>query len=504
MARSEEVRLVTKCGRHWAYYRFSKGSLSWSVVESIAAEDGDGGAIPGAIFAAIGKAPKTPLTVLDQGQSLLLKELAIPVVSAAQQHEAILHEVEAALPFPIEETRWDVVQLDEDTIEERYLLLAARETDVSPAVAEILAAATRATVRLETLPTAFANTVLTSITQDGPLVSVYLSAEASFILFTGGTVPVIRSLNYRSSMIDEASVTRLKGEISRAIAVFRRQESRWRPGAIHLLGPDALAHADALSALNGMTLATLMPEQLRDRSTVEGLERVGDLHLVAVVGFVEGLDSMDPALQRCDLRTLEARVRASNRVAPLGWGIAAGLLLLAGLAWMLPPWLRLQQVENALADVRAEAAPLKRHAAALGSIREETASRLKRLEAMTTLADSSSVWNNTLVDLQTRLLGVENVWFDQLELNLPEVSGEATEDDVEPMPYRLVLTGRLLDPNHPLERVSAEMQARVNDLIDRLENSRYITTVTEKRFEPLDGGLLQFSLTMTMSGQWKL
>lgn len=504
MARNEKITLITKIGNSWAATRVVNDGLSWSV-DRCSETEAVGGSVPAEITAAAKEASSDGVIVLDLGQSLLVKELSVPVVSSEQQDEAIRHEVEAALPFSIERARWDVLKLDEDTIEQRYMLLAAREDDVDASILEIVEMSQSAASRLEAFPAAFGNLVGNGSKSGEALVSLYLSAEGSFMLFTGCEVPAVRSLNVRTSTVDSAAASKLQAEVMRGMAAFRRQESDWNPRRLHLYGPHAKSFSTHLTLPGEWEQTVVSADQVREESSIEGLEPVPDGHLAAVVGIAEALGGIGVGDLSCSLRTSAERAAVSNRVSTTGWWAAALFILLAGLAWVLPPWIALKGIDSALINVSAEAAPLKQNAAALGDFNVAIGSQLERLDALADLIDSRSVWNNTLVDLQSRLMAVENVWFDGLDFRIVEgaegIEGEAEEGSLL---REMVLKGRLLDPEHPLERVSPEMQARVNDLIDRLEASRYISAVTEKRFEPLDGGLLQFTLILEMSGDWSL
>ena len=124
----------------------------------------------------------------------------------------------------------------------------------------------------------------------------------------------------------------------------------------------------------------------------------------------------------------------------------------------------------------------------------ETKDKINKLEG---LVNSGGNWINFFVDLQERLSGVEDVWLDDLEV-LKQDSGANGPQPTEGNWPRLKLNGRMLDRENPLDRVSDNLQKRVNRMLSKFAESAYISKVQDKKFDTSKNGILAFEFTLNL------
>ncbi len=124
----------------------------------------------------------------------------------------------------------------------------------------------------------------------------------------------------------------------------------------------------------------------------------------------------------------------------------------------------------------------------------ETKDKINKLEG---LVNSGGNWINFFVDLQERLFGVEDVWLDDLEV-LKQGSAANGLQTIEGNWPRLKLNGRMLDRENPLDRVSDNLQKRVNRMLSKFAESAYISKVQDKKFDTSKNGILAFEFTLIL------
>jgi type IV pilus assembly protein PilM len=229
---------------------------------------------------------------------------------------------------------------------------------------------------------------------------------------------------------------------------------------------------------------------------------------------------------------------------------AAVLVVLA----LVPPIAYLHSITTAtlerVSQVDGQLMPLR-------AVEHRNSENLRRIEAATkqiaalrAAYETKSNWINFLADLQERLVKIEDVWLDKLQVvrpALPEpgeqavveggqeqpaagASGQvaaesgqakgdtrqaaadatATPDAVpaaaEPVPavvdrppVRLTLSGRLLDVANPQSKVSPESLQRVKQLLASFTGSQFIGAVENERFDTNQNGLLKFDFTLVIN-----
>jgi hypothetical protein len=518
MARAATIHLECRDGARWSRSVVRAESRSWQI-EAVVEGDGTSNAWPSA--RGTGKRPgrREPWILLDASLPLLVKEVAVPLVAAEKQAETVAGEVARSLPFALEEVCWDAVVLEEDAIEQRLLLLAAREEAWERAPAGV---PPRGRVpRSETLPVALLNLWPACVSgREGETAVLFVFAQAAVLLWGTAERPRARFLHGGLEDGGEAARRRLEGECLRALAAARRREPAGAPQGLRVYGEGAAGVVAAWGTAGGIPVEAAAEADLLAALPVSGWEALPPTHRLPVAGALLGTAGF-PAFAS-DLRPHAAHREAGARAAGPWLRAAAALFLLAGLLWWYPSWARGENLRGELAALRARLAPVRAQAEKLAALEEAIAREERAVAGIADLAGSRANWTNFLVDLQARLTVIENVWIDALEVLREDPSppaeaapaeefGRISEAEEEAKPnvrpsraFRLRLRGRLLDPDHPLQRVSPEMRARVNDLLDGLAGSEYVEAVADTRFEPLEGGLLQFTFTLTIDPERRL
>ncbi|HVS51513.1 MAG TPA: pilus assembly protein PilM [Opitutaceae bacterium] len=188
------------------------------------------------------------------------------------------------------------------------------------------------------------------------------------------------------------------------------------------------------------------------------------------------------------------------------WLVAAAALVVLAL---LPPILffhhRAEAQRERIAALDAQLMPLRaaqtRNEDNLRQIEEAK----KQIAALRAAYATKSNWLNFFAELQERLVKVQDVWLDKLQVvrgpDAPD--GAAAEANAaaapERPPLRLVLSGRLLDVANPQSRVSRESLQRVKQLLASFAGSPFVSAVENERFDTNQNGLLHFDFTLVVN-----
>lgn len=508
--------LVTWNGASWVGTRaqVSGSSALFSIDHSIEVA-GDIATFPAALRSALRIGRRNTLIFVNMVLPLMVKEVSVPLVASEKQAATIESEVARAVPFRLDEIAWDAVVLEEDVIEQRVLLIVARTVEWI-AVPGALSAVSRHP-RGESLPVALINLWRCLSPRVHPsAVVVFPLKDFSLVLLDGGERARVRIVRCGVGNGSPEARNRLRTECIRSIAAHRREDVDWAPEELWLLGPEAEAFLVDGVDFGGLKPRILAEGMIKEKLPIEHLDRVPVHHRLVVAGALLA-QTGEPYLGS-ELLPAAERMRAAARTyRPLLWASAA-MFLAAGWVVFGPAWRERQQLENELKTLRGQIIPVAKCAADLGRVEQAIERERAAIFGIADLARSRTNWTHFMADIQARLSVVENVWIDSLEViraadamdlrSASEIVSDASaEEDVSSSAgrvLRLQLVGRLLDPDHPLQRVSPEMRARVNDLIDGLAGSDYVLAVTDKRFEPREAGLLRFSFSLTIDPEHRL
>ena len=304
---------------------------------------------------------------------------------------------------------------------------------------------------------------------------------------------------------------RLQLEITRSTINHRRQAGGAQPAALYLTGGGSLI----------AELPAVLAEKLKLR-----VERYDALRNVDLAGDARaaGADSAAPVL--ADLVGLATRlvVKGEPEASLLPPALTEAVafrkrqpLLVAAAALvafaLLPPIVYFHRVSTVtlakVAQVDGQLMPLRalqtRNTDNLAKIEEAK----KQIAALQGAVETKSNWINFFTDLQTRLVKIEDVWLDKLQIVRPPMSDPVPVDPGAPppepgakpagAPLKLTLSGRLLDVANPQSRVSPEARDRVKQLLASFTGSQYIASVENEKFDNNQNGLLRFDFTLVIS-----
>lgn len=501
-------------------------------------------------------------TLVIPGHLTLSKGLRVPPVAAAQREKIIAFEAQQAIPFPLAEVVWDYQLLQDGGPDAAILITAAKTEAVTACVRQITG---RGLEPQAVRPAAFAlvaayrRTVLAAAVPDEPVLLLGLGARSTHLIFIAGETFHLRTLTLAGNTVTraiaetlgqsfaeaehlklqvleqgvqlpadspagaavqeaaDAFVARLRLEISRSLVTHKRQQGGGEPRRLLLAGGGA--------GLPGLaeTLATTL------NRPVERLDPWVDLDAAPAATaasaqpgrwrFAELIGAAALALRPTEF----GDAKVTDLLPPeFGWAqavrrrrprwLAAAVML--ALAIALPGWheWRLARArERAAAElVRNLAAP---HALQIRNQQAlEQLARLQReIATLTELVGAQSAWSSFLADLQSRMIAVEDVWLERLQV-LPPVAAPArtgrtlrtaadgpNADGPPVPPLRLRISGRLLDRENPLSRVSASSYERATALLSRFVESPFVSALEGERFDAGDPGILRFDFTLVIN-----
>lgn len=485
-------------------------------------------------------------TLVIPGHLALTKTIKVPAATAAQREKLITFEAKQSIPFPLKEVFWSYQVGAEYEGELEVLVVAAKLDGVRELVDQVQAAG----ITIDrVLPAGVALDGLPISADDGEL-TVSVGARSTHLLFRTATTRQLRTLSLAGQTVTrgiaqkldqtlaeaeqlkqgvfsgavelpaetpageavqsgaDSFAARLQLEINRSLVTQVRQAGGAAPETLFLTGggsvmPGLVEHLSRkwsgsvrpLDPLRNITIAA----DLESTVATAGPQRLADL-VGAAIGLAEGgINLAPPEL---------GAARAAKRRRPR-WAIAAvllfGALLLPGIHY------------HRLASARLEAATaLSRRMAPVQALQDQNARNVAELdrlqEEIRELSDrvkARDAWTGLLADLQDSLVAVGDVWLERLQV-LPVVaqstpSAEPVYDDEgvlkkppEP-PLRLRLSGRLLDRENPLSRVSQASYERVTALLNQFVESPRILEVEGERFDASEPGLLRFDFTLVIN-----
>ncbi len=322
------------------------------------------------------------------GQSVFSRVANLPPVPADKMPQTIRHEAVQNIPFPIEEVVWAAGSPVAGPSGLEILLVAAK-ADLVNGLVHAVAANGLEVVRVEVAPVALANVVRFHLPglQDPLLLVDAGNSSANLVFLCGG-----RTL-FRTLPVPAHAVPRLVQEIERSISFFRSQQGGAPPVRI-LLGGGGTAVASELEERLALPVEPFDPlQRIEAVPPASGSAEFGVLAGLAVpLAFADALD--------IDLSPPEVRAaRGARRRRPMRLA-AAGMALLAGLAWIagLVHATRLAQRENgmvlarvgALERIEREQLPIER---SLGELQERAAMYER-------LVDRRTAWLDALSELR--------------------------------------------------------------------------------------------------------
>jgi type IV pilus assembly protein PilM len=186
---------------------------------------------------------------------------------------------------------------------------------------------------------------------------------------------------------------------------------------------------------------------------------------------------------------------------------AAALLTLA----LLPPIFYLHRLASAalarVAQVESQLMPLRaiqtRNTENLAKIEDAK----KQIAALLGAVETKSNWINFFTDIQTRLVKVEDVWLDKLQIVRPPLSDLPAPDAAAADPAAKPAGARSSSPSAAgcsmwptrSPSVSPEARERVKQLLASFAGSQFIASVENEKFDNNQNGLLRFDFTLVIN-----
>lgn len=451
-----------------------------------------------------------PVVLVLPAHLVLTKLVKVSPVAAAKLRKVIQFEAAQGIPYDLADVVWDTV-IAGDAAGGLTVQLAAAKLDV---VQSLCAAAQAAGFEPRLiLPAPLATLAAYRLAEhslEGPALVLNLGERSTTLLFVetgrfavrilpfghnGATRPVASQqdggrTDAAADNAVEALATRLTQEITRTILHFRRHGELTSPARVGLAGGGAQL-AGLAEALTGRLRVPV--GQLEVFAAIEVANGVaqdgatGQRHaLVDLVGAAG--TQLRPGQKVLNLLPPQLRRREEHR-RRRPWLIAAAVLAIAA---PLPPVRHCRQVRDEALRLAAalehELAPLRVRDTRTRANLQQLAELRKRMAVLQDVHDRQAGWLNLLSDLQDRLVRVEDVWLEKLQVS-PSADGA---------PLRLHLAGCMLDQTNPLSGTGREATGRVKGLLRDLAASPYVEVAEEgQRFDNSQPGILRFDFVLT-------
>ncbi|MEO6876055.1 MAG: pilus assembly protein PilM [Opitutaceae bacterium] len=492
-----------------------------------------------------------PASLAVPGHLTLTKFIKTPVIAEAKRDQVIRFEAAQAIPYPLEAVTWDHRIVAGDGLDLEIMLTAVKREvmeNLCAAAEEAGFPVKRAASSCLTLYRAFGFNYPMA---QGPVLVVDIGARSTNLLMVGPrgqffartfalagnaiTAAVAEELRLDFAEAESVKlqvmadlprelqdspmagavrgatanfINRLQLEIMRTTGNFRWRSGATSPVAIYLTGGGSLLGglAPALAQKFNVPVEpydALRNVELSDRARAAGA--AGSTHLLAnLVGLAV---SADEAGTEVGLLPPAVRAtRAFRRRQPNLLGAAT----LVSVALLSPIWHyhRLAKSDEARAvELAAETRPINAIANRNVDSQRKIAALQRQIEVIQHLKAARSGWVDFMSDLQGRLGKVEDVWLDEIAIErAPEGAATAAQFPAAQTgpALKLRLSGRLLDVQNPLSKVSADAYARVKELLAGFAQSPFIAAIEAERFDNAQPGLLRFDFTLRVNPQHAL
>ena len=491
-----------------------------------------------------------PAVFAMPGHQTLTKFVKTPAVDKTKRDKVIQFEAQQNIPYPLNEVVWDHLTVNDDGLD-LEVMLAAVKLDVAEA---LCASVKDAGLSAQSIcPSALA--LFRSFKYNYPEVAegvlvVNIGARSTNLLFINGARFFVRTITLAGnsvtqtiadeikqdfahaealkvqvlsgrSELPEASpsratvlnashsfAARLSLDITRSTINYRRQSGAEQPVCVYVTGGGSLVP----------DIVSILAEKLKIR--VERFDALRNVDVGAAAQSAREHSAVLADLVGLATRLANKREPAFTLVPPaIAHAIAfrkqqpfyAGAAALLAVALALPVWHFNQRVELASAHVKileARMQPLRALKAANIENLEKIEATKKEVAAIQSLVESKSNWINFLTDLQERLVKVEDVWLQKLEVLRSSTAGataspdtvSTTTDGASPAAVlRLNVSGRLLDKNNPVSKVSQDSYERVKLLLASFAGSQFISSVEKENFDPKQPGILSFDFILVVN-----
>lgn len=507
-----------------------------------------------------------PAAIAVPGHLALTKFVKTPSVAKEKRSKIIGFEAAENIPYPLEEVVWDHVVVADDGFD-LEVMLAASKFDAMQALCSAADAAGFPVERATPASLALYHAFRYNYPQvQESVIVVNIGARTTSLLFLEGERFYVRTLPLAGNAVTQAIaeelridfasaetlkiqvlsgksdlpagspsraavqrsaasfITKLQLEITRSSVNHRRQSGGSAAVAVYLTGGGSLIEELPASLGERLHLPVERYQALKNVDLSADARAAGAESSAQVLADLVGLATHLIKKDESDASLLPPALTAAlafRKRQPI-FMAAAALVVLA----LVPPIIYLHSVASATLErvslVDGQLMPLRsienRNAENLQQI--ETAT--KQITALRGAYETKANWINFLADLQDRLVKIEDVWLDKIQVVRPpapepgaagESPAQATGDgaqvpadpnapqDAKPAgpPVRLTLSGRLLDIANPQSKVSPESLQRVKQLLASFTGSQFISAVENERFDNNQNGLLKFDFTLVIN-----
>jgi len=481
-----------------------------------------------------------PVALAVPGHLALTKFIKTPAVEKSKRAKIIQFEASQNIPYPLDEVVWDSAVVA-DGLDLEVMLTAAKANAMQRLCAAADSAGfpvTRAMPSCLALRHAFrfnypeiADSVLVvnigarsthllflesgrfyarTLTLAGNAVTQAIADELR-LEFAQAELLKVRVLSEKSDLpagspsraavqrAAENFCARLQLEIIRSTVNLRRQTSAAQPTAVYLTGGGSLIPALPAALGEKLKLPAKRYEPLRRVELAPGARTAGAADAAPLLADLVGLATHLLVRDRIEASLLPAALGdalAFRRRQPVLLAATA----LAAVALLPPIW----HYDRLATRAQARVAEVEAQLRPLHSLQRRNADHLEQIErakkqvaALHGLAETKSNWIIFFTDLQSRLVNVEDVWLDRLAVvREPLNPREAAAGSPT---LHLALSGRLLDRNNPVSKVSADSSERAKRLLESFAGSQFIASVENERFDNSQPGILRFDFMLVVN-----
>jgi type IV pilus assembly protein PilM len=492
-------------------------------------------------------------TFILPGYQLFTKPIKVPHVEAAKQAQIIAFEAQNNMPFPLHEVVWGSQVIADDGVETEVILIAQKSEaanrfcgmmkscgiePVSLEAASILDYNAYRLAHTEEEDTLLVNvgarsTNLTFISPAGFFVrninlggnaftqmladvlgKPFAQAEQIKVAFYSGQTsfdpndPAVAPLQQKA----QDFMKKLTQEITRSIVAYRRASSRAAPQRILLTGRGGLLHGlseflcetqkvsvDYLNPTTALQFGGAVDQAVADQVYYQVSEVVGEAARMVLPKPV-GVNLLPVHISerlRFDRQkpfvVLAAVCLALAPVAPVVLFNAQQAADKKSTAAVTAATQKLQSLTSQISSETAQAVQIR--------------AQIKQFEG---LVSSRSNWITFFADLQDILVGVKDVWLDELKIDreqaaVPPATPGQPPPPAPPPTYKLKITGRMLlrdfDPNNPGAFKQDAATTRVKTLLDKFTTTPFVKSVDQdyQLDFTTDRRLVQFSCTLEIN-----
>lgn len=497
-----------------------------------------------------------PAYLVAPGHLLLMKFIKIPHVAKAKRDQIVKFEAQQNIPYPLPEVVWDYeVILDDGT--EFEVALVAVKIDIMQQLCAFLAAIGIEANIIDPSAMAQFNAFSYSYPEVGEgAIIVNIGAKSTNLLFidkhgffvrniaiagnsltqgisdelkmpfaraedlklhvlSGHTEGIGEELQQAVHRAAESFHRRFSMELTRSIVNFRRQSGTDQISHVYLTGGGAAVPGIVENLSEKLKINVEWYDSLRNVELTSKATQKVDEHRLQVSELVgTALRAAGKARTHFNLlppelaRQIEFKQKKTFLVA------AAVIFVVAAFIPVFHYNTQAETFSRQAAEMEQELEPLRRLDQQVEANERRVGEIRERIQSLESVGDRKSTWNRFLQDLQNRLVQVEDVWLDRMTVAGQQQQQQSNGrggmfEGAESAPasgggggqgVRLNLSGRLLDRENPMSRVSPHSQQRVNALLASFGESEFVVSVGDApRFDTSEPGILRFEFVLVLN-----